>query len=138
MRKPCTDPGGRRAAGDRGFVTIEYVLAVLLSLVVLVVIANLIVFEYGQGVVRSAVDQGVREGARAATPEATCRAAAQQVIDDLLGGRTASMGGGVAISCSLVGGRLHATATGRFRSWLRPVPDWTFTSTATAAAETPP
>jgi len=128
---------GGPSEGEEGFVTVEYVLAVVLSMVVLVVIANLIVFEYGHGVVRAAVDQGVREGSRAATPVAACEAAAQQVINDLLGGRSGSMGGGVAITCAENGGRLDATARGRFRAWFRPVPDWTFTSTATVAVEKP-
>jgi len=111
---------------------------VLISMVVLVAITNLIVFEYGQGVVRAAVGQGVREGTRTATPVASCQAAAQQVIADLLGGRAGSMGAGVSIACTQAAGRLDATATGRFRAWLKPMPDWSFTSTATAAAEPTP
>lgn len=110
----------------------------MLSMVVLVAIANLIVFEYGDGVVRGAVDQGVREGARAATPVASCQVAAEQVVTDLLGGREGSMGAGVSITCTQAGGRLDARATGRFRAWLKPMPDWSFTSTATAAVEPSP
>jgi hypothetical protein len=113
-------------------------MAVLLSMVVLVAITNLIVFEYGQGVVRAAVDQGVRQGARTATPVASCHAAAQQVITDLLGGREGSMGAGVSIACTQAGGRLDASATGRFKAWLKPMPDWSFSSTATAAVEPTP
>jgi hypothetical protein len=111
---------------------------VLISLVVLVLIANLIVFEYGHGVVRAAVDQGVRQGSRTTTPVASCEAAAQQVITDLLGGRDGSMGAGVGITCTQAGGRLDARATGRFRAWLKPVPDWSFTATATAVVEPHP
>jgi hypothetical protein len=113
-------------------------MAVLISMVVLVAITNLIVFEYGQGVVRAAVDQGVRQGARTATPVASCQAAAQQVVTDLLGGREGSMGAGVSIACTQTGGRLDASARGRFKAWLRPMPDWSFTSTATAAVEPAP
>jgi len=124
--------------GSAGFVTIEYVMAVLISMVVLVAIANLIVFEYGHGVVRAAVEQGVRQGSRTATPVASCQAAAQQVVTDLLGGRAGSMGAGVSITCTQAGGRLDANATGRFRAWLKPMPDWSFTSTATAVVEPSP
>jgi len=113
-------------------------MAVLISMVVLVAITNLIVFEYGQGVVRAAVDQGVREGARTTTPVASCQAAAQQVITDLLGGREGSMGAGVSITCTQAGGRIDANATGRFKAWLKPLPDWSFTSTATAGVESLP
>ena len=108
---------------ERGFVTIEYVLAVALSMLALVVIANFIVFQYGRGVVRAAVDQGVRAGSRAAAPTVACEQAARQVVADLLGGRSGSMGRTVSITCSQVGGRLDATAGGRFRAWLPPVPD---------------
>jgi hypothetical protein len=69
---------------------------------------------------------------------ASCQAAAQQVITDLLGGREGSMGAGVSIACTQTGGRLDASATGRFKAWLRPMPDWSFTSTATAAVEPAP
>lgn len=132
-------PGAARRGSEGGFITIEYVAAVALSLVALVAITNLAVFEYGQGVVRTAVDQGVREGARAPAPSAlaTCRQAAQQVIDDLLGGRSGSMGASVAITCSRSGGLLDAAATASFAPWLRPLPRWSFSSRATAVVEPP-
>jgi len=123
---------------ERGFVTIEYVLAVALSMLAMVVIANFIVFQYGRGVVRAAVDQGVRSGARAPAPAAACEQAARQVVADLLGGKSGSMGRTVSITCSQVGGRLDAAADGRFRAWLPPVPDWSFHSAASAVVERSP
>ena len=137
MRKPCISRSSR-PDDSRGFITVEYVLAVTISMVALVLIANLVVFEYGHGVVRAAVDQGVRQGSRTTTPVASCEAAAEQVITDLLGGREGSMGAGVSITCRQAGGRLDANATGRFKAWLKPVPDWSFTSTATAVVEPAP
>jgi hypothetical protein len=133
--------GDRPARPDPegGFVTVEYIVAVAMSLVVLVAIANFIVFEYGQSVVRSAVDQGVREGARAPGPPEVqrdaCQKAAQQVINDLLGGSSGSMGGGVVINCTVPAGAVDASAQARFAAWLRPFPNLTFTTTATAAVE---
>lgn len=139
MRKRCIKRADRARHRDQsGFVTIEYVLAVLISLVVLVAIANLIVFEYGHGVVRAAVDEGVRQGSRTTTPVASCEAAARQVIADLLGGRDGSMGAGVGINCTQVGARLDARATGHFKAWLKPIPDWSFTAASTAAVEPSP
>lgn len=132
----CAKRTGPRS--DWGFVTIEYVLAVGLSMVVLVVIANVVVFEYGHGVVRAAVDQGVREGARTPSPVASCQAAAQQVIDDLLGGRTGPMGSGVSITCTQAGTQIAATAHARFHAWLRPIPDWSFSASASGAVEGTP
>jgi hypothetical protein len=136
-RKPLREPL-REPLQDRGFVTIEYVVAAALSMVVLVAMANFIVFEYGHGVVRTALDQGVRAGARAGSPVTMCRQAAQRVVDDLLGGSGGSMGGGVSITCRQVGANLDATAQTRFRAWMPPIPDWSFTSSATAPVERAP
>ncbi|HLI56323.1 MAG TPA: hypothetical protein VKY26_04725 [Actinomycetota bacterium] len=130
-----------RKLGDRGFVTVEYLVGVALSLVVLVVIANFIVWEYGRGVVGSAVDEGARAGARvpAGTPVpvqlATCRQSADQELGDLLGGASGPMGSGVSISCSESGNQLLATAHAHFAAWFPAMPGWTFTAQATAVVE---
>lgn len=119
--------------------TIEYLAGVLLSMLVLVVVANLVVFEYGRGAVRSAVDEGARQGARSPTPVAACMQQAQQALDDLLGaGRPGSMGAGVVLRCTQAGGSLVATARGTWRGWLAGVPAWTFTVTASAVVEPSP
>lgn len=119
--------------------TIEYLAGVILSMLVLVVVANLIVFQYGRGAVRAAVDEGARQGARSPTPVAACTQQAQQALDDLLGaGRPGSMGARVAVQCAEVGGSLVATARGTWRAWLPPVPTWTFTVTASAVLEPSP
>ena len=47
------------------FTTIQYVIAVAWSLVLLVLIANLLVDLYARGAVRDALDDGVRAGAPA-------------------------------------------------------------------------
>jgi len=108
-------------------------------MLVLVVVANLVVFQYGRGAVRTAVDEGARQGARSPTPAATCTQQAQQALDDLLGaGRPGSMGAGVVVRCAEAGGSLVATASGTWQAWLPPVPDWRFTVTASAVLEPPP
>ena len=50
-------------ASDRGMATVQYVVTAGLSLLLFVAFANLIVFQYGRGVVRAALDEGVRAGA---------------------------------------------------------------------------
>lgn len=108
-------------------------------MVVLVLMANLVVFQYGRGAVRTAVDEGARQGARSATPEATCEQQAQQALDDLLGaGRPGSMGSDVTVRCAPLNGVLVATARGTWKAWLPPVPDWSFTVTASAVTEPGP
>ncbi|HEU5003221.1 MAG TPA: hypothetical protein VFW71_10650 [Actinomycetota bacterium] len=109
------------------------------SMLVLVVVANLIVFQYGRGAVRAAVDEGARQGARSGTPVATCTHHAQQALDDLLGaGRPGSMGAAVTVSCAEAAGNLVATARGTWPAWLPPVPAWSFTVTASAVEEPAP
>lgn len=126
---------------DGGFVTVEYLAGVALSLVVLVVVANFIVWEYGRGVVGSAVDAGARAGARVPVGTlqpaqlAACQQAAGQELGDLLGGASGSMGSGVSVSCSVSGNQLLATAHAHFAAWFPAMPGWTFTATATAVTE---
>jgi hypothetical protein len=137
---PAAAALGERRLRDRGFVTIEYLIAVGLSLVVLIVVVNLVVWEYGRGVVATAVDQGARSGARVAVgqpavAEAACEQAGMQVIDDLLGGPAAAMGRGVSLSCTEQGGEIQAVARTHFDAWFRALPGWSFTARGTAAVE---
>lgn len=122
-----------RAGG--GFVTVQFVAAVGLSLVLLTMLANLVVFQYGRGVVRAALDEGVRTASRAGAPTAECHRRAGAVLDDLLGG---AMGRDVTVDCRLAGPMVVADAQVTFRGWLPTVPDWTFTATATAVREQAP
>lgn len=119
--------------GDGGFVTIQYLAVVALSLGLVVVLLNLIVFQYGRGVVRAALDEGVRAGARATAGAAECEARAQDVLKDLLGG---AMGEGVSLACSDDGWRVRASANVVFQGWSPAVPDWRFIAEA-ASARTP-
>ncbi len=121
-------------APDRasGFVTAQFVLAVALSLVLFVMLCNAIVYQYARGVVRSALDEGVRSGSRAGGTVATCEAAAEDVRHTLLGG---PVGGHVAIRCGLVDGTVRATATGYLPGWLPLVPDWPIDLAASAVKE---
>lgn len=120
---------------DHGFVTIQYVAVVGLSLLAVVALVNLVVFQYGRGVVRAALDEGARAGARATAGAAECEARAGDVLADLLGG---AMGTGVALACTDEGDTLRATADVVFAGWLPTVPDWAFTVEATAVREVVP
>ena len=57
--------GSRHTRDERAFTTIQYVIAVAWSLVLLVLVANLLVDVYARGAVRDALDDGVRAGAPA-------------------------------------------------------------------------
>ena len=125
-----TGPAGR---GEGGFATIQYVLAVGLSFVLLVLIANLLVDLYARAAVRDALEEGTHAvAARDATP-AACEQHARAALDGLLRG---PMGRGVTVRCDVTAAGTLATADVRLPSWLPfLVPDWTFTVHAVAARE---
>jgi hypothetical protein len=129
MRLSVAGLTGGRTCGDKGYVTVGYVASVGLSLVLFVMLANLVVFQYGRGVVRAALDEGVRAGARAGDPAGACRARAGQVLGDLLGG---TLGNGVRLHCAQGTDRVEADAEVVFPGWLPTVPDWRFTLRAAA------
>lgn len=120
---------------EHGFVTVTHVAVVGLSLVVVVMLANLSVFQYGRGVVRAALDEGARAGARATAGVPECEARADDVLADLLGG---AMGSGVRTWCTDEGDLLRASADVTFAGWLPTVPDWRFSLEAAAVRERVP
>ncbi|MEX2619135.1 MAG: hypothetical protein WD250_02840 [Egibacteraceae bacterium] len=120
---------------EGGFITAQYMAVAGFSLLFVVALVNLVVFQYGRGVVRAALDEGVRAGARATAGVAECEARAGDVLADLLGG---AMGTGVALACTDEGDTLRATADVVFVGWLPAVPDWAFTVEAAAVREAVP
>ncbi|MGQ0824465.1 MAG: hypothetical protein ACT4OX_05435 [Actinomycetota bacterium] len=116
---------------ERGFVTIQYASATALSLVLLVMVANLLVDLYARAAVRDALDEGVRAGAVADRDVRACEAKAKDVLDGLLRGAT---GRNVDVVCAPDGAAMTARATGTLHSWLPIVPDWHFTFDASMDA----
>lgn len=111
----------RRPPDDRGFVTIQYVIAVAWSLVLLVLIANLLVDLYARGAVRDALDDGVRAGAPAGASVVACERRAQEVVTGLVRGPLLH----TVIHCRHDGAFVVAEARVTLRSWLPMlVPDW--------------
>lgn len=129
-----TSGSGALDADERGSMTIQYIWAVALSLVFLVVVANLVAFQYGRGVVRGALDEGVRVGSRATAAAAECQARAQQVLDQLLAG---PLGDDVSVSCRDAGDRVVASADGAFAPWVGVLPEHRFHDEAVAVKEQP-
>lgn len=114
--------------------TIQYVWGAALSLVFLVLLVNLVAFQYARGVVRSALDEGVRAGSRATFAADECQVRAMQVLDQLLAG---PLGDEVTVACELQGDVVVATAEGTLRSWITVVPDHRFSMRAVAVKELP-
>lgn len=119
-----------RRIDDRGVSSAQFVLASALSLILFVMLANLVVVQYGRGAIRSALEQGARAGS--VSGAAACLETATGVVDDLLGGR---MSDDLLISCEVMGSTIGATASARFETWIPLMPDYEFSLVATAVVE---
>jgi len=110
--------------------TVQYVSVTALTLVFLLLLANLLVDLYARGVVREALDEGVRAAVPVDAPAGACEARAGEVLDELLRG---PIGDDVDVSCTVGPQRVRARATVTLRSWLPVVvPPWRFTVDASA------
>jgi flagellar basal body-associated protein FliL len=112
----------RQRGDEQGSAALIIMLAMLVVVVAFMAGANLVVFEYGQGTVRTAVDEAARAGSQQLAPGGpigACQAKAAEVMANLLPG---PFGRGVTITCTQSGNDVVATATGRFPGWLPPIP----------------
>lgn len=103
-----------------------------LMLLVVVQIVNVMVFQFGLGVVRAAVDEGARAGALTGDTR-VCEQRATTTLNDLAAG----MAGGVTVNCAVTGTSMTATATVAWNGWLAGIANHTSTQTASAALENP-
>lgn len=124
-----------RLVDESGSAAPAYVFAVGLSLIFFVLLVQFVVWQYGRGVVRAALDEGARVGAPAEADVGDCEMRAVNVLTDLLGG---AMGDEVAVRCTQAGSQVVAEATVTFRAWLPPSPDWSFRVAASARKESLP
>ena len=131
-RARCVERRRRRCTGDAGATFITLVMASGFVLVLVTMILQVIVFQYGKGSVRAALDEAARAAARADGSTEVCQERAANALGDLLGGE---MGDGVAVTCSDTGDRVVVTATVHFDGWFGSVTDYTTTLTASAAKE---
>jgi hypothetical protein len=102
-----------RRIADRGFTSLQFLIASSLALVVFVALANVVVVQYSRAAMRSALDQGVRAGTIAGTADA-CEDRIAQVLSQLLGG---SIGETTDFECDLVGPLMRATGGLEVDSW---------------------
>lgn len=123
-----------RRLSDRGVTSIQFLLASALGLILFLMMANLVVVQYGRGAVRSALEQGVRAGSLSGSA-AACEDTAADVLRQLLGG---AMGDGIAVECAAGASSITASGSGTFASWTPMTPDFTIELTARATREQPP
>lgn len=123
---------------ERGNVALITTLAMLITLVVFMAATNLIVYSYGKGVLRTAVDEAARAGSAQGAPggpTASCQEKATQVMTNLLSG---PFGHGITISCAVSGDQVIAVASGTFPAWLRVIPALSLRVVGTATLATNP
>jgi len=121
-----------RRTGVTGFVTLQYVIAVAWSLVLLVLVANFLVDLYARGAVRDALDDGVRAAATATRPVAACERRAHDVLTGLVRGPLVT----ARVHCDASNGYVTAEARVSLHSWLPMLlPDWRMTLHAVAQRE---
>jgi hypothetical protein len=119
---------------ERGFVSVQYVLASACALVLLVLAANLLVDLYVRAAVRDALDEGVR----AAVPVGgTADACAGRAGDTLYGLVHGAFSRGVALHCDVTDGRVTADASVVLPAFLALFPSWSFQVHAEARQEDP-
>ncbi len=122
-----------RRRGERGFTTIQYVVATAFSLLLFVLVANLLVDLYERGAVRDALDEGVRAGVPVAADADDCAVRSRDVVQSIASGSSLRVDD---LSCVRDGDRIVATARVALRSWFPLLlPDWRLTLRASAHRE---
>lgn len=109
-----------------------------ITLVVFMAAINLIVDQYGQGALRTAVDEAARAGSLLGAPGgpvAACQDKAAEVKSGLMPGPFAAK---VTITCSADATEVEAVATGSLPAWLHVVPTDTIRVVGTARLEQAP
>ena len=105
---------------------------VALSMLFLAGLLNLIAIQYAQGVVRAALDEGVRLGSVASASERECLDGIARVMRDLL---TGPLGHDVEFFCALVNGQVVASARAEFDGWFPGMPSVAFATDVRAVKE---
>jgi hypothetical protein len=133
-------PGRNPRNEESGFVSIEMVVAFAFSLILLTGLTNLILVQYGRGIVRAAVDESARAGARVIDNDATnlnSIAKCKQRQEDVLKG-LGKLGTVTASDCVVVDGRVQSTVSVDFEGWLPGTPTFSDTATAVSTKEQAP
>jgi hypothetical protein len=102
-------------------------------MVFLAILLNLIAIQYARGVVRAALDEGVRRAAPAPASVTDCYEGMSDVLEDLMAG---PLGEEVTTSCVVAAGQVTAFAKARFAAWVPGVPDIAFDIEVRAVKET--
>ncbi|MGI9016318.1 MAG: hypothetical protein ACR2HR_04300 [Euzebya sp.] len=109
------------AAVEEGYVTPAFVGAVGLTMVLLVMFANVLVIHYARGVMQAAIEEGARQGTAVGSAE-FCVQRASDVVTRGLGAMAASVD---QAGCTVAPGQTLASMQATFRPWLPVLPTQT-------------
>jgi hypothetical protein len=114
-----TLPAGR---AEDGFAAIQWVVMISFAMVLLLMIANVIAFQYGGGAIRAAVDEGARWGAALGRTADECAERADRILRGESGLLRGGLGESIVVTCGDAGGVMVARATGQFDWWVGGLP----------------
>lgn len=135
MSDTCT-----RKRNQTGFVSIEVVVAFAFSLLIFTALTNLILVQYGRGILRAAADESARAGARVTDDglaDTNAIAQCQLRQADVLKG-LGKLGVVTANSCQVTNGQMQSTVSANFAGWLPGIPTFSDTATAVSLKEQAP
>ena len=95
---------------------------IALTLVLLLGVVNLVAMQYGQGAIRTAVDEAARFGAFLGSDELACEERAERVLHGDGGLLRGTLGDSIVVTCEIDGDVMRATATGTFDWWVGGLP----------------
>lgn len=95
---------------------------VFIAMALLILVTNVIAFQYASGAVRTAVDEAARLGARLDGTVGQCEAHAAEVLRGPGGLLKGTMGDTIEFDCTIEGSVMVATASGQFEWWIGGVP----------------
>lgn len=132
MADPIEKGKSGNGGTERGFATAQFMVVAAVSMLFLALLVNLIAIQYAQGVVRAALDEGVRIGAAAPATEIECLEAISRVVEDLMSG---PLGDGLQFRCAIAGSEIVAGADAVFAVWFPGLPDMRFGAEVRAVKE---
>lgn len=115
-------------------VTVQFVAASALALVMLLLAANLLVDLYVRAAVRDALDEGVRAAVPIGASVDDCTRRTADTLNGLVHG---PLGEQVAVRCAIDGGRVTADADVVLEGFVEWLPSWSLRLHAEAVQEAP-
>lgn len=129
---PSNASSAARLKDERGSTALASLVALAMSMALFVACLNVMAVMYAKGVLRGALDDGVRAAAIVGGARRDCEARINDALGDLLAGE---MGSSVRFRCAVTSASVEAEASARFPGWLPGIPTANVRIEATAVRE---